>query len=55
MHVQHADGEAKFWIDPAVELFANYGLKPVQLADARQLIEEHVDDIRDAWNRHFPD
>ncbi len=55
VHVQHADGEAKFWIDPAVELFANYGLKPAQLADARQLIEEHVDDIRDAWNRHFPD
>jgi len=55
VHVQHADGEAKFWIDPAVELFANHGLKPAQLADARQLIEEHVDDIRDAWNRHFPD
>ena len=26
MHVQHADGEAKFWIEPAVELHANYGL-----------------------------
>jgi hypothetical protein len=27
VHVQHADGEAKFWIEPTVELAANFGLK----------------------------
>lgn len=53
-HVQHADGEAKFWIDPAVELFANYGLKPHQLAEAEKLIREHIDDVRLAWAKHFP-
>jgi hypothetical protein len=26
--IHHADGEAKFWIDPAVELAANFSLKP---------------------------
>jgi hypothetical protein len=30
VHVQHADGEAKFWIDPGVELAANFSLKPKQ-------------------------
>ncbi len=54
VHVQHADGEAKFWIEPTVELHANYGLRPAQLAEAMTLVEEHVHDIRNAWAKHFP-
>ena len=54
VHVLHADGEAKFWIEPAVELAANYSLKPTQVTEVQQLIEEHVDAIRSAWNKHFP-
>ena len=53
VHVQHAEGEAKFWIDPGVELQANYGLKPKRLAESQQLVEEHVDEIRNAWATHF--
>ncbi len=55
VHVQNADGEAKFWVDPQVELFANYGLKPQQLTEAQGLVEEHINDIRRAWAKHFPD
>src|SRR5688572_7745642 len=54
VHVQHADGEAKFWIEPAVELHANYGLKPKQIAEAENLVEEHLNEIRSAWSKHFP-
>jgi hypothetical protein len=54
VHVQNANGEAKFWIDPAVELCANYGLKAQEITEAQKLIEEHVDDIRRAWTKHFP-
>ena len=54
VHVQHADGEAKFWIEPAVELHANYGLRPTLLAEAQTVVEEHVHDIRNAWAKHFP-
>ena len=54
VHVQHADGEAKFWIDPVVELAANFSLKPKQVRDAQKLIEEHLHEIRDAWAKHFP-
>ncbi|MCC7123760.1 MAG: DUF4160 domain-containing protein [Acidobacteria bacterium] len=53
VHVQHAEGEAKFWIEPAVELHANYGVKPKRLAEATTLVEEHVNEIRDAWTKHF--
>ena len=54
IHVQHADGEAKFWIDPNVELAVNFSLKPKQVGEAQHLIEEHVDEIRNAWAKHFP-
>ena len=26
IHVNHPTGEAKFWLDPRIELAANYGL-----------------------------
>ena len=54
VHVQHADGEAKFWIEPAVELHANYGLKMKQIAEAGKLVEENLNEIRSAWAKHFP-
>lgn len=54
VHVQHAEGEAKFWLEPAVELHANYGLKAKRLAEAQKLVEEHANEIRNAWAQHFP-
>lgn len=54
VHVQHADGEAKFWIEPSVELAATFSLKPTQVSEARSLIEEHLNEIRSAWAEHFP-
>jgi hypothetical protein len=53
VHVQHAEGEAKFWLDPIVEVEGNYGLKPRRLAEAL-LVEEHADKFRRAWSKHFP-
>lgn len=54
IHVQHPTGEAKFWLDPSVALAQNYGLTAQRLAKAKQLIEEHENEIRSAWRRHFP-
>lgn len=53
VHVQSADGEAKFWLEPTVELAKNYGLTERHLQRVRELIEEHEDEIRSAWRRHF--
>jgi hypothetical protein len=53
VHVQHADGEAKFWLDPKVELALNQGLKAKQVAKARKLVEENQDAFRKAWSTHF--
>lgn len=53
VHVQSADGEVKFWLDPAIEVATNYRLSARDLQRIRQLIEEHKVEIRDAWHRHF--
>lgn len=53
IHVQHATGEAKFWIDPEIELAQNYGLSARGVATALRLIREHEDEIRAAWEAHF--
>jgi len=53
VHVQHAHGEAKFWLDPAIEIAVNYGLRMEDLGVAEQLIREHESEIRAAWQKHF--
>ena len=53
VHVYHAEGEAKFWLEPRVELAANYGLSRRRIASALRLVLEHEDEIRNAWAAHF--
>lgn len=51
--MQSADGEAKFWIEPEIELARNYQLSDPDLSRALQLVVDHEQEIRDAWQRHF--
>ena len=53
IHVQSAEGEAKFWIEPEIELARNYVLSPQDLSRVLQLIRDHEQEIRDAWRSHF--
>jgi hypothetical protein len=53
VHAMSADGEAKFWLEPSIELANNYGLSEREVRDALRLIEERKDEIRAAWNAHF--
>ena len=46
VHVQGPDGEAKYRLEPAVELAHNYGLNERQLRLVKALIEAHADEIR---------
>ncbi len=52
-HVVSGDGEAKFWIEPEIELAQNYGLSERDLRAINALIKEHEDGIRSAWRQHF--
>ncbi|MDE3225134.1 MAG: DUF4160 domain-containing protein [Nitrospirota bacterium] len=53
VHVYHTGGEAKFWLEPQLELAQNYGLTDRQLSKVSRLIQEHEDEIRAAWEKHF--
>lgn len=53
VHVQGANGEAKFWLEPQIELARNCGLSDPEVNRASRLIWEKEDDIRRAWNEHF--
>lgn len=53
VHVKRDRSEAKFWIDPLVELAGNWGFARHELARVRQLVVSHRDLILEAWHEHF--
>ncbi len=53
VHVHHAEGEAKFWLEPEVALARNYGLSARRIRAALALIRRHELEIRNAWQAHF--
>jgi len=53
VHIYCADGEAKFWLEPEIELAKNYKLSRKQLKEIENIIEEHFDEIKSAWKKCF--
>ena len=54
IHVEYTgEGDAKFWLNPTVELAVNHGLKKPRLNEAKKVIEERKDEIEKAWKKHF--
>lgn len=53
VHVAHTDGEAKFWLEPIIELALKQGLSAKQEAEALALVKTHQKELRDAWKQHF--
>jgi hypothetical protein len=54
VHVAHAEGEAKFWLEPEIELARYIGLNARALKEVEGLVQEHAQEIKDAWRHHFP-
>ncbi|MDD4963209.1 MAG: DUF4160 domain-containing protein [Gallionella sp.] len=54
VHVAHADGEAKFWLEPIIELAQNFDLSAQVLKEAANLVQSHQEEISHAWHTHFP-
>ena len=55
VHIYCQGGEAKFWLEPEIELARNHRLSRIQLKQIESIIEEHCDDFKIAWKAHFPD
>jgi hypothetical protein len=54
VHVHCGDGEAKFWLEPHIELAKNFHLSRGQIKEIEQIIEGHYDELKRAWKEHFP-
>ncbi len=54
VHVISPDGEAKFWLEPDIELAVNQGLGTTELNELKKIVEERQNEIREHWHRHFP-
>jgi len=53
VHVVSGDGEAKFWLEPDLELAKNYGYSRQQLKEIESLVEDHRNELVSAWKQHF--
>ncbi|MEX0779204.1 MAG: DUF4160 domain-containing protein [Balneolales bacterium] len=53
VHVIHADGEAKVWLEPEIELQSFVGLRSRQVKEIMEKVTEHRNEIKENWNRHF--
>lgn len=55
IHVSHTDGEAKYWIEPKIELAMSQGLSQKQLNEVLSLVKRNHKEILNAWRTHFGD
>lgn len=53
VHVVSGDGEARFWLEPDIELANNYHYSRNQLKEIESLIEVHRDELISAWQQRF--
>jgi hypothetical protein len=48
------DGEAKFWLEPQVELEGNEKLARIELEDLQGLIHAHLEQLKELWRERHP-
>ena len=53
IHIECAEGEAKFWIEPIVSLATFYKLKPKKLNKLQEIVEKRKNEIIKEWQKYF--
>ena len=53
VHVMGQGCEAKFWLEPEIELAVNQGMSVTLLKKAESLVWQRQEEIKNAWERHF--
>ena len=46
IHVIKAENEAKFWLEPVIELVENYGFNNKEIKNITQIIEKYGDEFK---------
>ncbi len=50
IHVAGPSGEAKFWLEPEVELARNHNISPASIREIEGIIGGHLDEFKKAWD-----
>ena len=53
VHVISGGGEAKYWLEPEIELAKSYHYTNKQLKEIEELVEVHYNELICAWQQHF--
>lgn len=53
VHVKRDRQEAKFWLEPLVELTDNWGFASHELNQVRKLVEDYREILLERWNDHL--
>lgn len=53
VHIESADGAAKFWIEPIVSLAVHHRLNSAKLSEIEKIVERHKDEIIKKWQEYF--
>ena len=53
VHVACSEGDAKFWLEPEVEVAMAKGLSRHRLNEIRKIVEDRRDELTNAWRRHL--
>jgi hypothetical protein len=51
-HVKASGDQAKCWLYP-IALASNYGFRAHELAESRRTIDQHQQELMEAWNEYF--
>ena len=53
IHAARDGADAKFWLDPEVNLAQNRGFMARELREIQEIIEDNLQTLRDAWDDFF--
>ncbi len=53
IHINTADGTAKFWLEPVVSLADFYNMTTKELSELKQITETKQNEFISAWQQHF--
>ena len=53
IHVLHQGKEAKYWLEPEVELAMNSGIPEHELHEIKNLVEKYADRFKEQYKQHI--
>ena len=53
IHVVKAENEAKFWLEPSIELAENYGFNSKEIKKITQILQQYGDEFKQQSAEHI--